>query len=30
VSTVGLNEKQIIAYVEWQAHQDSGQAKLVF
>ena len=28
VSTVGLNEKQIIAYVKWQAHQDSGQAKL--
>jgi putative transposase len=28
VSTVGLNEKQIIEYVKWQAHQDSGQAKL--
>jgi putative transposase len=28
VSTVGLNEKQITAYVKWQAHQDSGQAKL--
>ena len=28
VSTVGLNEKQIMAYVKWQAHQDSGQAKL--
>ena len=28
VSTIGLNEKQIIAYVKWQAHQDSGQAKL--
>ena len=28
VSTVGLDEKQIMAYVKWQAHQDSGQAKL--
>ena len=28
VSTVGLNEKQIMAYIKWQAHQDSGQAKL--
>ena len=28
VSTVGLDEKQILAYVKWQAHQDSGQAKL--
>jgi putative transposase len=28
VSTVGLNENQIMAYVKWQAHQDSGQAKL--
>jgi len=28
VSTVGLNEKQIIEYVKWQTHQDSGQAKL--
>ena len=28
VSRVGLNEKQIIEYVKWQAHQDSGQAKL--
>jgi putative transposase len=28
VSTAGLNEKQITAYVKWQAHQDSGQAKL--
>ena len=27
VSTVGLNEKQILAYVRWQTHQDSGQAK---
>jgi putative transposase len=28
VSTVGLNEKQELAYVRWQRHQDSGQAKL--
>ena len=28
VSTVGLDEKQITAYVKWQSHQDSGQAKL--
>ena len=28
VSTIGLDEKQILAYVKWQAHQDSGQAKL--
>jgi len=28
VSTVGLNEKQILAYVRWQTHQDSDQAKL--
>jgi putative transposase len=28
VSTVGLNEKQIIEYVKWQAHQDSAKAKL--
>ena len=28
VSTVGLNEKQILSYVKWQMHQDSGQAKL--
>ena len=28
VSTIGLDEKQIIEYVKWQAHQDSGQAKL--
>ena len=27
VSTVGLNETQILAYVRWQTHQDSGQAK---
>ncbi len=29
VSTVGLNEEQIIKYVKWQESQDSGQAKLV-
>jgi putative transposase len=28
VSMVGLNEEQVIEYVKWQAHQDSGQAKL--
>ena len=28
VSTIGLNEKQIMRYVRWQGHQDSGQAKL--
>ena len=28
VSTVGLNEEQILAYVKWQETQDSGQAKL--
>ena len=28
VSTVGLNEKQIMAYVKWLAHQDSAEAKL--
>ena len=25
VSTVGLNEKQILAYVRWQMHQDSAR-----
>ncbi len=30
VSTIGLNEKQIIRYVKWQGTQDSGQAKLEF
>ena len=30
VSTIGLNEKQIMRYVRWQGHQDSGQAKLDF
>jgi putative transposase len=29
VSTIGLNEAQIIKYVRWQESQDSGQAKLV-
>jgi putative transposase len=29
VSTIGLNEEQIIKYVKWQESQDSGQAKLV-
>jgi putative transposase len=29
VSSVGLNEDQIIQYVKWQERQDSGQAKLV-
>jgi putative transposase len=28
VSTVGMDEKQIIEYVRWQGGQDSGQAKL--
>ena len=28
VSTVGLDEKAILAYVKWQGRQDSGQAKL--
>ena len=28
VSTVGVNEQQIIRYVRWQGSQDSGQAKL--
>ena len=30
VSTVGVNEGQIIRYVKWQGIQDSGQAKLEF
>ena len=30
VSTVGINEEEILRYVRWQAHQDSGQAKLEF
>ena len=28
VSTIGLNEQQILKYVKWQNHRDSGQAKL--
>ena len=28
VSTIGLNEQQIIKYVRWQESQDLGQAKL--
>ncbi len=28
VSTIGLNEQEIIKYVRWQERQDSGQAKL--
>lgn len=28
VSTVGIDEEQIIKYIQWQAHQDSGQAQL--
>ena len=28
VSTIGLNEEQILKYVKWQQNQDSGQAKL--
>jgi putative transposase len=28
VSTIGLNEEQILKYVKWQQRQDSGQAKL--
>jgi putative transposase len=28
VSTIGLDEEQIINYVRWQGEQDSGQAKL--
>jgi putative transposase len=30
VSTVGIDEEQILRYVEWQQRQDSGQAKLDF
>ncbi len=30
VSTVGVDEETIRAYVKWQARQDSGQAKLEF
>ena len=28
VSTIGIDEKKIIAYVEWQGRQDLGQAQL--
>ena len=28
VSTIGLDEKAVLAYVEWQERQDSGQAQL--
>ena len=28
VSTIGIDEKQIMRYVQWQGRQDSGQAKL--
>jgi len=28
VSTVGVDERQILLYVEWQGRQDSGQAQL--
>lgn len=30
VSTVGIDEKEIIKYVKWQQSQDLGQAKLEF
>lgn len=30
VSTIGIDEKEIIKYVRWQQSQDSGQAKLEF
>ena len=30
VSTVGVDEDTVIAYVKWQQRQDSGQAKLEF
>ena len=30
VSTVGIEEKRIIRYVEWQGRQDSGQTKFAF
>jgi putative transposase len=28
VSTIGIDEDKVIKYVQWQEHQDSGQAKL--
>lgn len=30
VSTIGLDEQKILAYVQWQEKQDSGQAELAF
>jgi putative transposase len=30
VSTVGLDEKKILEYVQWQQNQDLGQVKLEF
>jgi len=30
ISTVGLNEQQILNYVKWQGAQDSGQLKLIY
>ncbi len=30
VSTVGIDEKAILAYVKWQGSQDSGQTKFEF
>jgi len=30
VSTVGIDEKKILKYVQWQQSQDLGQAKLEF
>ena len=30
VSTIGLDEKAILSYVQWQGRQDSGQAQLEF
>jgi putative transposase len=28
VSTIGIDEEQILKYVQWQGRQDEGQAKL--
>lgn len=30
VATVGLDEREILAYVKWQSRQDSGQTELDF
>ena len=30
VSTIGLDEQKILAYVKWQERQDSGQVELDF